>query len=61
MSEALKPCPFCGGEAIIKEAMSWKMSTAYSPECSVCPVRMDKGYRTSELAVAAWNTRKGGV
>lgn len=59
MSEELKPCPFCGGEAHIKEVVSAceKLYTVGCPD-SEC-----MGYETWLLkptvdeAVAAWNRR----
>ena len=59
MAETLKPCPFCGGEAHIKEVVS-ACSVVYTVGCS------DSGCMgfetllckpTSEEAIAAWNRR----
>ena len=35
MTEALKPCPFCGGEAVVKTGHIY-MDTAYRVECAKC-------------------------
>lgn len=52
MSKALKPCPFCGGQAELR---------VYSAElqfvqCSVC-LAGSTAFTNSEEAVAAWNKR----
>lgn len=57
--EELKPCPFCGGEAHVKEVVS-ACETLYTVGCSN-PECM--GYETwllkptKEEAIAAWNRR----
>ena len=58
--EELKPCPFCGGEAIIAYDLAyWVVS------CTECPTKLT-GYRhnghivesmTKEEAIKTWNTR----
>lgn len=59
MSEELKPCPFCGGEAHIKEVVS-ACEKLYTVGCSDSECM---GYETWLLkptvdeAVAAWNRR----
>jgi Lar family restriction alleviation protein len=58
--EKLKPCPFCGGEAVL----AWKVPRKrilYWVVCNGCPARIDEGGKWSELeAIAIWNTRVGG-
>lgn len=55
----LKPCPFCGGEAHIKEVVS-ACETLYTAGCSDSECM---GYETwllkptKEEAIAAWNRR----
>jgi len=65
----LKPCPFCGGKAIMVTTggmafMSVKhkdpdthVVTCNNSECLVRPRLLNKGYKTSADAVAAWNRR----
>lgn len=59
MSEMLKPCPFCGGGAHIKEVVSC-CETVYSVGC---PDSECMGFETllckptPEEAIAAWNRR----
>lgn len=52
----LKPCPFCGGEAI-KSAFSWgNIHDEYTIQCTVCGARTT--VLKSEEATERWNTRK---
>lgn len=59
MAETMKPCPFCGGEAHIKEVVS-SCETVYSVGCSDSECM---GFETllckptPEEAAAAWNRR----
>lgn len=51
----LKPCPFCGGEAIVEmdESWYWEWHT-YCPQCFT-----DRGHFNSKYeAIDAWNTRR---
>ena len=68
----LKPCPFCGGPAII-EKNQWYDSgfpcilhTTFNVGCEkkatkrgCCPGRLcfNRGYKTKETAIKAWNRR----
>ena len=60
--EELKPCPFCGGEAVIRE---WYIrGTAnrkhYRVECKNCGARCTAWeYNRINKAIAAWNRRAG--
>ena len=49
----LKPCPFCGGEAIL---LSNFRGAEYFIECRVCTVETAP-YDTEEEAAEAWNRR----
>lgn len=56
MSEELKPCPFCGGEAAIYEPITtrfWFVRCSNGDTCSTCGP--DRGTRSE--AIEAWNTR----
>lgn len=54
MSENLKPCPFCGGEA----AFGTNSVTGFEyVRCSVCKARTWSGFKTREESIEAWNTR----
>ena len=55
MSEELKPCPFCGGEA--RECLTHLPAGWFdSIECTKCGASTD-GYPPPNDAIAAWNTR----
>jgi len=49
----LKPCPFCGGAAVVvpDDNDCWSFV-----ECKFCAAQSD-GCRTKEDAIAAWNRR----
>ena len=51
----LKPCPFCGGEAVVDMDDDWYWEwKAYCPVCGC-----DLGYfKTKEEAIEAWNRRE---
>jgi Lar family restriction alleviation protein len=52
MSEKLKPCPFCGGQAdIIRSANHW-----FFVRCPACEASKP-GFETENDAVEAWNSR----
>ena len=58
----LKPCPFCGGEAMIDD-----LSASYRPDAEPwwgvgcdnndCPIEVWATSSDRERAIAAWNTR----
>lgn len=54
--DKLRECPFCGGEAIIRD--NKLVCTIWIVGCSKCGA--DGGLRTDkEEAIKAWNTRVG--
>ena len=61
MTEELKPCPFCGGEARLllnaKRKIYGKAEyrTGVVACCNVCEARMC--YGSEKLAIEAWNRR----
>lgn len=57
MSEELKRCPFCGGEAAMEHVSQlWEPKDSYWVVCQHC--RMSgKHYDTEQEAIDAWNTR----
>ncbi len=62
MSDKLKPCPFCGGEAIIKINAQTLNCCTVCPECNVTMKRNFKGNKRIEellvhLMAEAWNRR----
>ena len=52
MTDKLKPCPFCGGEA----EKQWGMMAIYWVECTDCGAEGSQ-HGSLEEAIAAWNTR----
>lgn len=51
MSEELKPCPFCGGEAILE----WE-GDSYVISCKECNAEITFE-QTRKSAIKAWNRR----
>lgn len=61
--EELKPCPFCGGEALINTVSNIYLEM-YSVSCSGekdsgCRCLTNQWEEAKEEAIKAWNTRKG--
>lgn len=58
MSEALKPCPFCGGEPELN--YTWcdyiSFDDGYWACCRNCQVRT-KSFKTEQEALNSWNRR----
>ncbi len=54
MTEELKPCPFCGGEA----ELDWELDDEHGPSawitCSKCKAEVRCDYQPD--AITAWNT-----
>lgn len=50
----LKPCPFCGGEAVVR---AFTISRSFVVCCEDCPIGFLVPYDSEEEAVEAWNTR----
>lgn len=68
MTEKLKPCPFCGDEAILFEAVNGETKGYYiscirrghifdEPKCPVEPMISRWGTNAKEQAIEAWNKR----
>ena len=55
----LKLCPFCGGEAVLKEQHHVPNGYDYTPTClnSSCSGRITKKWINKEDAIKAWNRR----
>ena len=62
MSETIRSCPFCGGEA---RAFHCEASGMFDVQCQTCGampfVGSRRGGMTPEEVVAAWNRRAGDV
>lgn len=62
MSDKLKPCPFCGGEASLERSHHTVFGDGYWVECenANCPCNPHTiDYRDEDMAVNAWNERLG--
>ena len=56
MTEYLKPCPFCNGNAYVVKDYSNYAHASYCVRCSRCFTQTD-AYITRSDAVDAWNNR----
>lgn len=52
MNEKLKPCPFCGGQAVLVD-----ISYPYWVSCSMCNARINSKTEDRDGAIRAWNSR----
>ena len=55
MNIELKPCPFCGGEAVTEFDSDWGMVVRCSRDCGAMTV--ERRYPLTTDPVKAWNTR----
>ena len=55
----LKPCPFCGGKAIMKVRKHVPGGWDYTPTCqdTSCAGRLSKMWVNEDTAIYAWNRR----
>lgn len=60
MAEELKPCPFCGGKAII-EGFNDGFLDFHRITCVNCGLEMTLCETSREYAISKWNTRKAGA
>lgn len=58
MSEELKRCPFCGGEAFLWDEREFHDHKGWFAMCGDCDASGDTKPTQAE-AIAAWNTRTG--
>ena len=54
MTEKLKPCPFCGGEA---EVVKTTKESPWNIGCKNCGCVLFTHYHVQRLAIEAWNRR----
>jgi len=59
MTEKLKKCPFCGGEAQDYEVTDYpkEFSKRYSVICNYCGAQITTIYQQRTQAIHVWNTR----
>ncbi len=64
MGEELKPCPFCGGKAVLRKSYDGDgFATYFSYACKACGASSGEQYATEtcgiffESLLASWNTR----
>jgi Lar family restriction alleviation protein len=59
MTEKLLPCPFCGGEALMRERYINGIANTkhYRRECHHCKATFAHWFRSVKKADAAWNRR----
>lgn len=61
MSEKLKKCPFCGGDAVISEAKRgypYNQHLPFTVKCGECHCALAlQFFRTMDDAISAWNRR----
>lgn len=56
--DELKPCPFCGAEAIVEEAQfGFEKTPRYRVHCSGCTCELGWEFFTMETIKFAWNRR----
>lgn len=55
MTDKLKPCPFCGGPAVVSEYNGGFASVGCGGLCSFKPHAF--GFPSVDSAIEAWNTR----
>lgn len=53
----IKPCPFCGGKAIVEDCGTCGDTGRYFVRCSKCDISQDALWATKQTAVKRWNKR----
>ena len=59
MDVELKPCPFCGGEAILREESDYNLvgdNSDFHVECTYCQVSTVR-FGNVNVAIEYWNRR----
>lgn len=58
MNAELKPCPFCGGKAVIDSEYTtfFVGGSQYRVYCSMCHAMHTVWQPSEDLAIAAWNS-----
>ena len=58
MTDKLKPCPFCGGEAGIVKTNKTETGEKYVVGCMHCGVELPFAFKTEKQATEYWNRRQ---
>lgn len=58
MTEKLKPCPFCGGEANLKDTSGFIVVKCGSCGAESGMVKISAEYCANDKAAESWNRRK---
>ena len=53
--EKLKPCPFCGGEAVLEDLGQYEAPRRYFVRCSKCEIAQENLWATKQTAIKRWN------
>lgn len=53
----LKPCPFCGGQAIVQEMHYSMLQSENFVKCVNCGAESSRYYDDMHSAIKAWNRR----
>lgn len=53
----LKPCPFCGGEAILEDCGGCMNCGRFFVRCTKCEIAQDYLWATKQTAIWRWNRR----
>ena len=58
----LKPCPYCGGKAVIREEMGYiYIDALHKKECVICPSTWTMSSKHVRKHKKAWNRRADNV
>ena len=57
MSDKLKPCPFCGGEAKLVGFVDDEEEERWSALCPQCGIGLVIEWREEKYAIEKWNRR----
>lgn len=59
MKDELKPCPFCGGDPMIRERYIHNVANKknYKIECKDCTNTFSNWYKSLKKAIEVWNNR----
>lgn len=57
MTETLKTCPFCGGEAKGVTNYEYGLARGYFCYCTRCGIQQTRIYATKQAAIKSWNRR----